>query len=354
MKKKNKKQGKITRKPLTLRERIEIEKLYYYGESISNIAKKLKRQRSTIYREINGSPRTGIGRYRADVSHDKALKRISKRGNKRILDKNEELKNHVIAKLKEGWSPEQIAGRLKKVDYPDDKSMHISYEAIYQYIYAQIHREGNGKVKKGCIDLRMYLPRRHKRRATKGARKAKKLERRASLPSIDERPDIVDKRTRVGDWEDDLVVSRASKACVKSISERKSGVVFFLKISNKTAKEADNALVEKLKKIPSPFRLTLTRDRGTENMNWEYVKQALDIDVYFAHPYHSWERGSNENNNGLLRRYFPKGTDFAKISDEELARVEYLLNTRPRKRLGFKTPAEVFYEESKFKNNCVY
>lgn len=341
--KKEKKQ--VCRTPLTLRDRIDIEQQYFYGATITSIAESIGRHKSTVSREIDGKPRTGVGRYRADVAHRKALDRIKKRGNTRKLDTNEKLRNYVIENLKKGWTPEIISGRLT-IEYPNDKDMCISHEAIYQYIYAQVYRGGNGSVKKDCEDLRGYLPRRHKRRATKGLRKAQKAERKANYQSIDERPKVVNNRSRIGDWEDDLLVSKASKVCVKSVNERRSGIVFFAKTTDGTALSGDKVLVEKLSKIPQEYRLTLTRDNGAENKNWEYVESELGVSVFYAHPYHSWERGSNENCNGLLRRFFPKGTDWSKVTDEELARVEYLINTRPRKRLDWKTPAEVFYQET--------
>ena len=156
----------------------------------------------------------------------------------------------------------------------------------------------------------------------------------------------MNKRSRVGDWEDDLVVSRASKVCVKSINERKTGIVFFGKTEDGTAVSGDKVVFAKLNKIPIEYRKTLTRDRGSENKDYKTVEKKLNLSVYFAHSYCSWERGSNENSNGLLRRYFPKKTDWSIISDKEISQVEYLINTRPRKRFNGLTPAEVFYQET--------
>ncbi len=331
--------------PLTLRERTIIEVGHRNGCSLRNIAKELNRNASSISREINGKPRRGVGKYIADVSHRKALKRIEKRGNVPKMKKNLELKNYVIENLKIGWSPEQISIRLS-VDYSQDKTMRISHEAIYQYIYNQIHRNGHSVVKKDCEDLREYLPRRRKRRIKKGARKAQKLERRADLPSIDDRPEIVESRKRIGDWEDDFLVSKKSRVCIKSTNERKSGIVFFGKTRNGTARSGDAVLFKKLSRIPDKYLKTLTRDNGAENKNYKTVQRRLGIDIYFAHPYHSWERGSNENCNGLLRRFFPKGTDWSKVKDEEISEAEYLINTRPRKRHQGFTPAEIFYKET--------
>lgn len=331
--------------PLTLRERTIIEVRYRDGNSIRSIAEEIGKNPSTVSREIGGKPPRGVGKYIADVSHRKALEHIAQRGNKSKLDRNECLKEYVINKMRLGWSPEQISIRLP-FDHKRDKTMCASHETIYQYVYAQIHRGGNGTVKNGCEDLRKYLIRRHKRRAKKGFRKAQRAERKDSLPSIENRPKIVGRRSRIGDWEDDLITSKKSKDCVKSINERRSGIVLFGKTKNGTAKICDKVLFDKLSIVPPEYLNTLTRDNGGENKEYEKVEKELGIKVFYAHPYHSWERGSNENCNGLLRRFFPKGTDWSKITDEEIAKAEYLINTRPRKRLKGQTPAEVFFKET--------
>lgn len=332
--------------PLTLRERSIIELRWCRdGKILTEIAKELKRNKSSISREIGGKPRKGRGRYNADVAHGKALDRIAKRGNVRKTKKMPSLKEYIEEKLALGWSPEQIHLRLPR-DFPKNRSMRISTEAIYQEVYRRVHRKGNGGVKEGETDLRPLLPRRHKRRAKKGFRKAQKAERNASLPSIEERPKIVEKRSRVGDWEDDTLVSRQSNGRVKSVNERKTGVVFFEKVKDGTMEECDSAVRARLGAIPSEYRKTLTRDRGSENRGHVSLSKDLGIDIYFAHPYSSFERGSNENTNGLLRRFFPKKTDWDKVSEEEIARAEYLINTRPRKRYGGLTPIEVFFKET--------
>lgn len=326
---------------LTLEDRVKIEVKYRDGLSFREIVAYLGRGRtaSSICREIDGKPRRGVGKYQAHVAHGEALAR--RLGKKPDRLKNDVVRNYVKEKMKLGWSPEQISIRL-----PIDRlGNEISHEAIYQFVYAQVRRGGNGTVKDGCEDLRSYLPRRHTRRQKKGLRQAQKAER-PILPSIEERPAIVDRRTRVGDWEDDTMVSRQSLVRLKSINERASGVVFLGKMSDGTSEESTRVVCEKLGMIPSPWRRTLTRDRGSENMDWATIEHKLSVDVYFAHPYCSQERGSNENLNGLVRRFFPKKTDFAKVSDEEIHRVEYLLNTRPRKRFGGKTPLEVLLEKT--------
>lgn len=310
--------------------------------SISDIAIELNRPASAISREIGGKPRIGRGRYNADNAQERVERNRKKQGRKTKFE-HEPLRAYTVGKMKLGWSPEQIELRLP-IEYTNDKKMRTSYEAIYQYIYSQIYRGGNGRVKPGCEDLRIYLARRHKRRAKKGFRKAQKLERDTSLPSITMRPKEVDARVVLGHWEGDTIVSRKSLARIKSINERVSGVVFFGKTPDGTAKKCNQVLIGRLGAVPSPYRKTLTQDRGKENYEYEDVENALGVDCFFAHPYCSHERGSNENTNGLFRRFFSKGTDFGKIKDQDIAEVEYLINSRPRKRLGGLTPYEVFYQ----------
>jgi len=327
-------------KQFTLNDRIKIEIRYRDGWSLREIAKELGAGRTagSVSREIAGKSRKGFGKYQAHIAHEKALgKRHGKKG---FRLKNILIQNYVVEKMKLGWSPEQISIRLPI----DHKNESISYEAIYQFVYAQVYRGGNGVVKKGCEDLRIYLVRRHHKRSKKGFRKAQRLERTQGLPSIEDRPSEVEKRKVVGHWEDDCIVSRQSLPRLKSINERVSGVVLLGKMQNGTSEESTKVFCEKIKKIPSPYLKTLTRDRGTENMGWRDIEKNLNMKVFFAHAYCSSERGSNENLNGLVRRFFPKKTDFAKVTDEEISKVEYLLNTRPRKRFGGKTPLEVLLE----------
>jgi IS30 family transposase len=167
---------------------------------------------------------------------------------------------------------------------------------------------------------------------------------REAWPSIDERPKEVETRTMVGHWETDSIVSHQSKVCLNTIVERKTGLVFVSKMGNGTATATMQTVVDRLGKVPPPFRKTITSDRGSENFLYGETEARLGTRWYFAHPYHSWERGTNENTNGLIRWYFPKGTDFATISDEAIKAVEDALNNRPRKRLGWRTPLEAFNE----------
>jgi IS30 family transposase len=226
------------------------------------------------------------------------------------------------------------------LEHPNES---ISHEAIYQYIYAQVHRDGCGLMRLGYHDLRKYLKRRHKRRGQKGMRGVQRVFRPRG-PSIDDRPKEVEERNTVGHWEGDSVVSKKSKVRLNTLVERKTGLVFITKIRDGTSHTTKDAVVTRLSVLPKETRRTLTSDNGMENFSYDEVQKELGILWYFAHPYHSWERGTNENTNGLIRWYFPKGTDFGRISDEEIEAVETALNNRPRKRLGWRTPLEAFNE----------
>lgn len=324
-------------KHFMIEEREKIQEMLWQKSSIRTIAKAIDRSPSSVCREIQRSKSPEQNRYTPRLAHERALKYRKHRGREERL-KNNELREYTISHLKLGWSPEQIAATAKKAI-----GTSISHEAIYQYIYAQIHREGYGYVKPGKEDLRPYLARRRKRRVRKGLRRSYRIEK-GPLPSIEERPKEVEMRLEIGHWEDDTVVSHSSLDRLKTTNERVSGLVFINKAKNGTMEESNRITCKRLATIPKRFRKTLTRDRGSENLGYEELEQSLGILCFFARAYHSWERGSNENTNGLIRRFFPKKTDFRTVTDEEIQKVEYLLNSRPRKRLGWKTPYEVFYE----------
>lgn len=326
-------------KHLTIEERELIQKMLWEKKSIRAIAKLLKRSPSSVLREIkrNKPPKRNL--YTPRLAHEKALKNRSKRGRTERL-KNNNVRNYIIRKLKKGWSPEQAAGSIK-----EDIGETISYEAIYQYIYAQIHRGGHGLLKPGCEDLRPYLARRRKRRTQKGMRKSYRIDK-GVLPSIEDRPKEVELRLNVGHWEDDLIVSKQSKIKLKTINERYSGLVFIEKVKDGTIEESNKAVIKRLRNVPQKYLKTLTMDRGSENLGYEEIEEILKLDCFYAHAYHSWERGCNENLNGLIRRFLPKKTDFKQVPVSTIKQIEYLLNSRPRKRLGWKTPYEVFYNKT--------
>lgn len=337
MKQKIKKVKKF--KQLTLKDRLEIQMSYRDGLSLRQIGKQIGHSAGAICREINGRPSRGVGKYQAYGGHQRKLKKRLSKKQDRL--KNEFIREYVKEKMKHGWSPEQISLRLP-IEHPGNT---ISYEAIYQFVYAQAHRGGNGKVRDGCVDLRPYLIRRHKRRQKKGFRQAQKAEK-VVLPSIESRPAIINERKRIGDWEDDTMVSRQSSDRLKTINERVSGVVLIGKMKDGTIAESNRVVRSRLGAIPEDIRKSLTRDRGAENLGWQELEKELDINCYFARAYCSQDRGSNENTNGLVRGSFPKKTDFSKVSDEEIRAVEYRLNTTPRKRHGGKTPLEILFERT--------
>lgn len=321
----------------SIEERETIQEMLWRKSSIRTIARALGRNPTSVSREIKRNLPFIHHRYTPRLAHERALIHRKHRGREKRL-KSAALRTYIVSHLKLGWSPEQIAATSR-----DAIGESISHEAIYQYVYVQVYRNGHGCLKLGKEDLRPYLAWRRKRRMKKGLRKSYRIEK-GPLPSIDDRPPEVDRRIKIGHWEDDCIVSRASLDRLKTINERVSGVVFIAKVSDGTMEATNQAVDQRLHIIPASFLRTLTRDRGSENLGYEELEHTLGIRCFFAHAYHSWERGSNENANGLIRRFFPKKTDFRTVTNEEIQRVEYLLNTRPRKRLGWKTPYQVFYE----------
>lgn len=317
----------------SIEERETIQLMWWERKSIRSIAGALTRSPSSISRELKRNFPHERQVYTPRVAHERALLKRKSRGRTNRL-KDEVIRDYVIKHLKKGWSPEQIAGRLSK-EHP---GYTISHEAIYQYIYAQVHRQGHGTLRPGCEDLRTYLKRRHKRRGQKGMRTVQRVFRQKG-PSIEDRPQIVDQRLRIGDWESDSIASKDNAPGLNSLVERKTGLVFLTKVQDKTAGATTGVIAQRLSNMP---RYTVTFDNGPENQNWQEIEHIIDAKCFFAHPYHSWERGTNENTNGLVRWYFPKGTDFRTIPKEAIEAVENALNTRPRKRLNWKTPLEVF------------
>lgn len=317
---------------MKVEEREEVEQGLWRNESVRSIARRLGRSHSSIVREIERNKSPVKERYNPRIAHDRALKQRKSRGRVERL-KNERVRSYVIERLKQRWSPEQIAGRIG-----DDLKESISHEAVYQFIYAQIR---NGSVVCGGEDLRIYLRRRRKRRIPHGARRFQRVAKPLGR-SIDERPAVVETRSRIGDWEGDTVESCDHRPGVNTLVERKTGLVFITKLAGKTSAATIEAMGTRFNNLPRDVRHTITLDRGPENSNWRGIEMTTGMLCYSAHPYHSWERGTNENTNGLIRDYFPKKTDFTVIPDADITAVEYALNTRPRKRLGWRTPLEAW------------
>lgn len=321
---------------LTNDERELIQQGLWEGKTFGEIARMLGRSTSTISREVGRNGGKERQTYAPRMAQERAETRIKERGRRDRL-KDPIIRAYVITKLKEkDYSPEQIAGTLPQ-EHP---GYSISPEAIYQYVYAQYQRNGWGR----CIgeDLRMYLKRKHKIRKPKLVPFTEEKGPIKNRISIDERPKEVDARRVLGHWEGDSMVSRKSLVGLNTLVERVTGLVCITKIKNTTARETTRAVTNRLKRLPKELRRTITVDNGHENAGHENITKDIGAKMFFAHPYHSWERGTNENTNGLIRWYLPKGTDFATVSDERIKEIEHRLNTRPRKRLGWRTPLEVF------------
>ncbi|OHB99976.1 MAG: hypothetical protein A2Z57_12435 [Planctomycetes bacterium RIFCSPHIGHO2_12_39_6] len=317
-------------KHLTMVERDKITELRYEWKNISEIARALRCHKSTISRELKRNSSQGYKLYLSHRAQQRADQRRTETRCRQRL-KNDLVRNYVQEKLMTGWSPEIIAGRIKK-DYP---GFSISHEAIYQYIY---HKQTPNR-----LELIACLRRAHRKRKQKGI---SRKERKTKIPnriSIDLRPKSVETRRQFGHWEGDSLVSRKSTAALNSLTERKSRLVLLTKLDRKGAVETKNAIISRLQHLPPNAKRSLTLDNGTENTQHQEITNVLGIKCFFAHPYASWQRGTNENINGLVRWFLPKGTDFSKITDQQISNIESLINNRPRKCLKFNTPNEVVF-----------
>lgn len=314
---------------LTEAERELIAKMRWEGKGPSTIAQALDRDKGTISRELTRNSTSEYRCYTPCQAHKRSEQRRLTARHSRPLLKSKKIQQYVRQKLKLGWSPEIISGRLKE----QKTGLSISPEAIYQFIY---HRNTPDREL-----LISQLCRAHRKRRIKGkGRKVRKTKIPNRIP-IDARPKAVEHRKQFGHWEADTMVSRSSKPALHSITERKTRFLRLSKLERKTAAETNKAIIRALKTLPPKARRTLTLDNGTENAAHEELTAKLGTKCYFAHPYAAWQRGSNEQINGLVRRYLPKGTDFSKIDKDQIKKIERLINNRPRKCLGFKTPLEV-------------
>lgn len=319
-------------KRLSLKERVIIQILLEENKTKSFISEKLKRARSTITREVNKWVQHPGETYNAELAHWNAEDDYL---NKRNLDKigtYKSLKFYVYKGLLNEWSPEQISGRIKD-DYPNDAVMSISHEAIYMHIYAHPQARLNRKL----IALLPY----HKSRRRKVDRSKKRKSRIKDQTSIEQRPLHIEDRLEIGHWEGDLMIGVGQKSAIGTLVERKARFTYIIKLKNRRSATVVEGFSKELNNLDSMFIKTMTYDNGMEMAKHKLLTKKTGVQVYFAHPYSSWERGTNENTNGLIRRYFPKGTDFNKVTEEQLKNVQDKLNNRPRKVLGFKTPNEI-------------
>jgi len=311
---------------LSFAEREEISIGLSTGQRIVDIANAIGRDSSTLYREINrNSPAINTVQYRANRAQMRTDERkIASHTRKRL--KNPVIQRYVAKKLKEKWTPELIAGKLP-IDKPGLESNH---ESIYLWIYNDRQ------------DLIKHLPRAHRIRQKRSSIKNKRCIRVLDRTMLEHRPVHIKDRQEAGHWETDTAVSRQSKAAITATVERKTRYLIVRKIKGKTADCMHNAVVDSLKDFPQELRKTITYDNGTENAYHKLTDEVLKTEAYFCNPYHSWEKGSIENRIGMIRRYFPKKTDWSLITQGQLDKVVKMINTRPMKCLDFKTPEEVF------------
>jgi IS30 family transposase len=315
---------------LTFSEREQIALARAGGESMRSIARGLGRSPSTISRELSRNA-GGAGRYRATTAHALAYERAS-RPKPAKLATNARLRARVEEDLRRRYSPEQIVGRLRR-QFPDDPEMRVSAETIYQSLYVQ----SRGALRR---DLTKCL--RTGRALRRPCRQAGQRKNRIpDMINISQRPAAVEDRAVPGDWEGDLIIGKNNASAIGTLVERATGYTMLVHLPDGyKAEQVRDALTAKIKTIPEILRASLTWDQGPEMRDWKEVSVAADIDIYFCDPHAPWQRGTSENTNGLLRQYFPKGTDLSVHSAIDLDWVATELNDRPRKRLGFAKPIE--------------
>jgi IS30 family transposase len=314
-------------------EREEISRMLAQKCSFHEIAKAIGRNVSTVSREIRGGSCNKYT-YRAAKAQKRAQRNAGKRkAGKFKIDDNLQLKQYIFKKLRLKWSPQQIAEELEK-NYPDNMSMRISPEAIYTYIYI-LPRGSLKKELTAC--LRQNRKRRHKQ--SRGIKIERKI---ANMLSIEERPKEVEDRIVPGHWEGDLIIGKNNRSALGTLVERTTRTTILVPIKSRDAFHVAKAFAKEVKKLPKQMKLTMTYDQGREMAQHKLFTDITGVKVYFAHPRSPWERGTNENTNGLIRQFFPKGTDFHKVSRYEIKKVQHLLNGRPRQSLNFDKPYEVF------------
>jgi len=310
--------------------RIELAGFLRAGKNYSECGRLLGMNRSSILREVEEN-KDPDGAYRGGSAHKRAMARRKNAKAPALKIENDRiLRRHIVRKLKLLWSPEQIAGRLKRMT---GRTI-ICHETIYTFVYEK------------RPDLIKYLRRQKNKYRRKRGTKARLYQAKAlQIRRIGERPPVVETRTRVGDWEGDTVVGKEKTQRILTYVERKSGMAIAEKLSVVSAEIVEKRSEVLFRAVPSRARLTLTRDNGAEFGDYDQLlEKRTGMDVYRATPYRSSERGTNENWNGLLRQFFPKGTFFATITNDQVQQAVRLLNNRPRKRLGYRTPREVFRE----------
>lgn len=319
---------------LSFRDREEISRGIWAEESLAEISRRINRPTSTVSREVKRNNKYKWC-YRAEKAQKRAVE-LRKQGRcPKKIDTNLNLKEYIYERLKTEWSPEEIANRVR-IDYPRDNTMRISHESIYQYLYCLARGELKKELMKGLRQERKI------RQQRKYAHYRK--QRIQDIISISERPKEVKDRIVPGHWEGDLIVGKGHKSALGTLVERTTRLTLLVPLKTKDAFSVRKAMVKSFKRVPKQFRKTMTYDRGSEMSQHKLFTKETKIQVYFADPHSPWQRGTNENTNGLIRQYFPKGTDFRKVTTKAIRQAEQRLNSRPRKTLGYYTPSEKFYQ----------
>jgi len=318
---------------LQLHEREEIALGLSRGESRRSIARRLKRNASTISREVKAQTEQGLG-YRAWRGEERAEDRC-RRPRDGKLDSSPALVEAVVAGLQKRWSPEQIAKRLRR-EHPDEPAMHVSHETIYKSLFVQ----GRGSLRK---ELTVHLRSKRTERRPLGKKNAQG--RIVGKVLISERPPEVNDRAVPGHWEGDLIIGRNQASCIGTLVERRTRFVMLLHLPHgKTAEHVREQMTKKVLQLPAELRRTLTVDQGKEFAQHARFTCDTNMSVYFCDPHSPWQRGSNENTNGLLRQYFPKGEDLSLFDEAHLDAVAQEMNGRPRQTLDWATPSEALDE----------
>lgn len=311
---------------LTSVQREWIEFLNNQGKGPREIGRFLKRDHTVISRELKRNSK--LGKKYSAVTAQKLADLKAKKTNKRKLDTDRELHDYVVKKIKEGFSPDEVSGELKNFPTENLKGKTISYEAIYDYIY-----NGEGKWE----SLYQHLRKKHRKRKIQRARKSQKV----AIPeriSIHDRPEVINKRQRAGDWETDSMKFKKQKASLSVQYERKLMLARIHKVKDGTMEETEQAISKSIESLPQDLFKSLTWDNGKEGVCHTKIRDNHNIKTYFCDPYASWQKGGVENLNGLIREYLPRETDMTTITDEDIYRIQEKLNNRPRKKLGYLTP----------------
>ncbi len=321
---------------ITSFQRNELSALLRAGLKQKEIASLLKKNPSAICQELKRNPADTMTGYSAKIAKDNtANRRIEANRRFRKIENIKWIRLYIIRNIKKYWSPEQISGRIKE-KWPNDKCRHISKDAIYEFIYTKRK------------DLVKYLRcQKGKYRRRYGTRIREKRREELKKKRIDKRPEIVERKERIGDWEGDTIIGKEKTIHILTHVDRKSGYLLADKLERGKADLTKEKTIERFKNIDRDKKHTITYDNGSTFADYELTERETKMEVYFANPYHSWERGCNENANGLLRQFFPKKSSFDIVKQEDIDTAVKLINNRPRKRLNYKTPAEVFYQKIK-------